>query len=215
MAVATTILSLIIGFAVASYTVHLPPARQGLVLLLIIVPFWTDFLVRTFCWINLLGSGGPIVQLGQALGLDPGPLVPSDGAVLLGLLYAFLPTAIFPIYAAMRSIDPSLREVADDLGCGWWQTQRRVILPLTAPGFIGATLLTFVPCLGVFVIPILLGGGKNPLVGNLIVTLYTEFRNQPMGAAVSVLLLVLMFVALGLGGLALWLRSRAQAGRTA
>jgi spermidine/putrescine transport system permease protein len=194
-----TVFCLVVGYFTASYIVSRPARRQALILLLIIVPFWTDFLVRTFAWINLLSDGGPVVTMLRAVGLIDGPTqwVPSQGAVLAGLLYAFLPTAIFPIYASMRGIDGSLREAAADLGCGWWNTQRRILLPLCRPGLAAAAVLTFIPTLGVFVIPVLLGGGKDQLVGNLIVTLYTEFRNQPMGAAAATILLLLMLIALG------------------
>lgn len=196
MAALNTVVCLLVGYIVSYYIVSQPASRQPVLLLLIIIPFWTDFLVRTFAWMTLLGGGGPIVGLMRMLGLDAQSLVPSQGAVILSLLYAFLPVAVFPIYASMRGIDPSLKEAAADLGAGWWQTQGRVYVPLSSPGILGAALLTFVPTLGVFVIPILLGGGKNLLVGNLIVTLYTEFRNQPMGAAVSMVVLMLMILSL-------------------
>jgi spermidine/putrescine transport system permease protein len=208
MAALNTALCLLIGYIVSYYIVSQPPARQPLLLLLIIVPFWTDFLVRTFAWITLLGSGGPVVGLLNMLGGDGGSFIPSQTAVMLALLYAFLPTAVFPIYASMRGIDPSLREAAEDLGCGWWRTHARVIAPLSSPGIVAAALLIFVPTLGVFVIPVLLGGGKDLLVGNLIVTLYTEFRNQPMGAALSMVVLVLMLASIAVAGLLLRLRNR-------
>ncbi|WP_240740022.1 ABC transporter permease [Leucobacter triazinivorans] len=196
-----TVVCIVVGYLTSYYIVSRPEGRQGLLLLLVIIPFWTDFLVRTFAWITILGSGGPIAGVLGIFGLSGFSMIPSNVAVVLGLLYAFLPTAIFPIYASMRSIDPSLKEAATDLGCGWWGVHRRVILPLSRPGILGAALLTFIPTMGVFVIPVLLGGGKDPLVGNLIVTLYTEFRNQPMGAAVSMVLLVLMVLSMGLIGL--------------
>ncbi|GAA2055000.1 ABC transporter permease [Leifsonia soli] len=203
MALINTVVCLVVGYIVSYYIVSRPPQRQSLLLLLIIVPFWTDFLVRTFAWISVLGRGGPVYGVLGALGVDTGSLslIPSQGAVVMGLLYAFLPTAIFPIYASMRAIDPSVKEAAADLGCGWWQTHFRVLIPLSSTGIVAAAMLTFVPTLGVFVIPVLLGGGKDQLVGNLIVTLYTEFRNQPMGAAVSMVLLVLMLVAMAVAGL--------------
>ncbi len=193
----------VVGFFTAAYIVARPPRRQGLLLVLIVVPFWTDFLVRTFAWINLLSDGGPIVTMLRTVGVVQGSTqwLPSQGAVLAGLLYAFLPTAIFPIFASMRGIDNSLREAAADLGCGWWKTQSRVLIPLCKPGLAAAAVLTFIPTLGVFVIPVLLGGGKDQLIGNLIVTLYTEFRNQPVGAAVSTVLIVLMLMALAVAGL--------------
>ncbi|GAA5033894.1 ABC transporter permease [Microbacterium fluvii] len=208
MAALNTIVCLIVGYIVSYYIVSQPARRQPVLLLLVIIPFWTDFLVRTFAWITLLGSGGPIVGFLDLIGLDVGTLVPSQGAVVMSLLYAFLPVAVFPIYASMRGIDPSLKEAAADLGAGWWQTQGRVFVPLSAPGILGASLLTFVPTLGVFVIPVLLGGGKELLVGNLIVTLYTEFRNQPMGAAVSMVVLVLMIISIAIVGGLLGLRRR-------
>lgn len=201
MAALNTLVCLVVGYIVSYYIVSQPAHRQPLLLLLIIVPFWTDFLVRTFAWITLLGSGGPVIALLAVLGFEAGSIVPSQTAVVFALLYAFLPTAIFPIYAAMRGIDPSLREAAADLGCGWWRTHAKIIAPLSSTGIIAAALLTFVPTLGVFVIPVLLGGGKELLVGNLIVTLYTEFRNQPMGAALSMVVLLLMLVSIAVAGL--------------
>ncbi|GAA1786191.1 ABC transporter permease [Leucobacter iarius] len=203
LGVLNTVVCLVVAYLTSYYIVSRPANRQGLLLLLVIIPFWTDFLVRTFAWITILGSGGPVAGVLGIFGLSGFSLIPSNVAVVLGLLYSFLPTAIFPIYASMRSIDGSLKEAATDLGCGWWGVHRRVILPLSRPGILGAALLTFIPTMGVFVIPVLLGGGKDPLVGNLIVTLYTEFRNQPMGAAVSMVLLVLMLLSMALIGLLL------------
>lgn len=204
MAALNTAVCLLLGYVVAYYLAGRPPRRQGLLLLLIIVPFWTDFLVRTFAWINLLSPGGPVNALTDAVGLTSGHTqwIPSQGASFVGLVYAFLPTAVFPIYATLRGVDPALGEAARDLGCGWWRVHTRVLLPLTRPGLLAAALLTFIPTLGVFVIPVLLGGGKHQLVGNLIVTLYTEFRNQPMGAAAAVLLLALMTASVAVLGTA-------------
>jgi spermidine/putrescine transport system permease protein len=208
MAALNTVFCLVVGYLVSYYIVSQHPHRQPLLLLLIIVPFWTDFLVRTFAWITLLGSGGPVGALLALFGDDGRSFVPSQTAVMLALLYAFLPTSVFPIYASMRGIDPALREAAADLGCGWWRTHAKVIAPLSSTGIVAASLLTFVPTLGVFVIPVLLGGGKDLLVGNLIVTLYTEFRNQPMGAALSMIVLILMLASIAVAGLLLKVRNR-------
>lgn len=204
MAALNTVVCLLLGYVVSFYLAGRTPQRQMLLLLLIIVPFWTDFLVRTFAWINLLSPGGPVNSLADAVGFTDGPTqwIPSQGASFIGLVYAFLPTAIFPIYASLRGVDNSLGEAARDLGCGWWRVHTRVLLPIARPGMLAAALLTFIPTLGVFVIPVLLGGGRDQLVGNLIVTLYTEFRNQPMGAAASVVLLVLMVASTVVFGLA-------------
>jgi len=208
MAAGNTVVCLLVGYIVSYYIVSQPASRQPILLLLIIIPFWTDFLVRTFAWMTLLGGSGPVVGLLNIVGIDSPALIPSQAAVVLSLLYAFLPVAVFPIYASMRGIDPALKEAAADLGAGWWQTQARVYAPLSAPGIVGAALLTFVPTLGVFVIPVLLGGGKELLVGNLIVTLYTEFRNQPMGAAVSMVVLALMILSIFIAAGLLALRRR-------
>lgn len=192
LALVNCVFCLVVGYLVAYYISTRSEKVQPVYLLLIIIPFLTDFLVRTFAWINLLGSGGPVVWVLETLGIHEGSLVPSGFAVTISLLYAFLPVAIFPIYASLRAVDPSLREAATDLGCGWFQTHRRIFVPLARPGIASATMLTFIPTLGVFVIPVLLGGGKDPLVGNLIVTLFTEFRNEPMGSALSMVVLALM-----------------------
>lgn len=203
MAALNAAVCFVIGYIVAFYIATRPASRQPLLLLLVIIPFLTDFLVRTFAWINLLGSGGPFVSGLRAFGIEAASLVPSQLAVTLSLLYAFLPVAVFPIYASLRAIDPSLQEAASDLGAGWWQTHFRIYIPLSAAGIASAVMLTFVPTLGVFVIPVLLGGGKDPLVGNLIVTLFTEFRNQPLGSAMSMLVLVLMLLSVAVAGLIL------------
>lgn len=212
IAAANTVICMVIGYILSYYIVTRSPRVQSMLLLLIVIPFWTDFLVRVFAWVNLLSPGGPINAFFDVLGFPNATdgWIPSNGAVFLGLLYAFLPTTVFPIYASMRQLDMSLSEAASDLGCGWWGVHRRILVPLVQPGLIGAALLTFIPTLGVFVIPVLLGGGKNQLVGNVIVTLNTEFRNQPMGAAASVVLLALMAVTLlGLGALARRARRKA------
>jgi spermidine/putrescine transport system permease protein len=208
LAALTTVFCLVLGYAVSHYIVSRPADRQPILLLLLVIPFWTDFLVRTFAWISLLGRGGPVLGLLDLVGIEATSLVPSQTAVVLAMIYSFLPTAVFPIYAAMRGIDPSVKEAAADLGCGWWQTHFRIVAPLSLPGIVASVLLTFVPSLGVFVIPVLLGGAKDLLVGNLIVTLYTEFRNQPMGAALSMVLLGLMLLSLLLAGIVLRARVR-------
>jgi spermidine/putrescine transport system permease protein len=199
VAAINTLICVTAGYLVSYYIVTRPPHRQSLVLLTIIVPFWTDFLVRTFALINVLEAHGPLNAVTNAIGLTHGPLslIPSQGASYLGLLYAFLPTAVFPIYASMRGIDPSVTEAAQDLGCGWSRVHGKVIAPLSRPGILAAVLLVFVPTLGVFVIPVLLDGGLHLLIGNLIVTLYTEFRDQPLGAAFAVVLLAVMLAAGG------------------
>lgn len=203
MAALNAVICTVIGYIVAYFIATRSARTQPVLLVLVIIPFLTDFLVRTFAWITLLGSGGPLIPVLRLLGLDATSLVPSQLAVTLSLLYAFLPVAVFPIYASLRAVDPSLREAAADLGASSIQTHLRVFIPLSSSGLVSSVILTFVPTLGVFVIPVLLGGGKDPLVGNLIVTLFTEFRNQPLGAALSMVVLGLMLLSILLAALLL------------
>nr|WP_246306402.1 ABC transporter permease [Allobranchiibius huperziae] len=203
VAALNTLICITAGYVISIYVTSRPPTRQLLVLLLLVIPFWTDFLVRTFALINVLAPGGPLNTLTNAIGITHGPTswVPSTGATFIGLVYAFLPTAVFPIYASLRGIDPNLSEAAADLGCGWWKTHFRVLIPMARQGILASILLVFIPTLGVYVIPVLLGGGKRQIVGNVIVTLYTEFRNAPLGAAASVVLLLLMMASVLVIGL--------------
>lgn len=211
MAALNAVVCVVVGYIVAYFIATRSARTQPVLLVLVIIPFLTDFLVRTFAWITLLGSGGPLIPLLRAVGIDATSLVPSQLAVTLSLLYAFLPVAVFPIYASLRAVDPALREAASDLGATAVQTHLRVFIPLATPGIVSAVVLTFVPTLGVFVIPVLLGGGKDPLVGNLIVTLFTEFRNEPLGAALSMVVLALMLLTIVVAALLARLRTSRKA----
>jgi len=194
----TTLISLALAYPVAYFIAFRAKRFASVLLLLIIIPFWTNFLVRMSAWVVLLNRNGLINSLLQALNIinEPLRLLGTYGAVLVGLLYAFLPSAIFPIYASLESIDPSLLEAARDLGASPFRAFLKITLPLSLPGLIAAILFVFVPSIGVFVIPAILGGGKNILIGNLIVTLYLEFRNIPFGSAVSVVLLLFVMVGI-------------------
>lgn len=194
----TTLLSLALAYPVAYFIAFRAKRFASALLLLMIIPFWTNFLVRMSAWVVLLNRNGLINAVLQQLGVidEPVKLLGTYGAVLVGLLYAFLPSAVFPIYAALDSIDPSLLEAARDLGASPFRAFLNVTLPLSLPGVVSAILFVFVPSIGVFVIPAILGGGKSILIGNLIVTLYLEFRNIPFGSAVSIVLL--LFVLIGI-----------------
>lgn len=201
VAAENTVICLIVGYCVAFAIVTRPPAKQPALLLLLLVPFWTDFIIRTFTWINLLSDQGVVASLLRSAGLVHGSFnaIPSGGAVFLGLLYAFLPSAVLPIYAALRASDLTLLEAAEDLGCGRLALHRRVVLPMASTGLLGASLLIFVPTMGVYVTTVLLGGGKQLLIGNLLEIVYLEFRNIPFGAALSIVMTAFMLVALGIG----------------
>jgi len=190
-----TVICLVVGYIVGYFLAFRAGRATPVFVLLLIVPFWASFLVRMSAWMILLSPHGIVASILHTLHVASSSvqLVPSNGAVLVGLLYVFLPSAVLPIYAGLRTVDPSLVEAAKDLGCG---THWRVILPLGRPGIVAAALFVFAPSLGVFVIPVLLGGGKSLIIGNLIVTLYLEFRNMPFGAAVSVVLFVIVMLGI-------------------
>jgi spermidine/putrescine transport system permease protein len=162
------------------------------------LPFWTSFLVRTYAWIFLLRDTGLINTILISLHLvrGPLPLLYNDGAVLLGLVYGYLPFMVLPIYATLERLDPSLLEAAADLGARPLATLFRVIVPLSKPGIAAGCVLVFVPCLGAYLTPDLLGGGRTVLVGNLVQNQFTTARDWPFGAAVSIflMLVVMLFV---------------------
>ena len=192
LAAATTVLCLLIGYPVAYFIAFRAGPWAPALLLLLLIPFWINFVIRISAWVVLLGRGGLINQGMLATGIIDAPvgMLGTMGATLVGMVYAFLPLTVFPIYAALQPIDRRLLEAGADLGAGPATTFLRVTLPLSLPGVLAAALFVFVPSMGVFAIPVLLGGGKEIILGNLIVQLFLEFRNIPLGAAVSVLLLV-------------------------
>jgi spermidine/putrescine transport system permease protein len=199
-----TLISLALAYPVAYFIAFRAKRYASLLLMLMIIPYWTSFLVRMSAWVILLYRYGLINSLLQTLHIieEPVKLLGTYGAVLVGLLYAFLPSAIFPIYAALDSIDHSLLEAARDLGASPFRAFLKITLPLSLPGVVAATLFVFVPSIGVFIIPAILGGGKSILIGNLIVTLYLEFRNIPFGSAVSIVLLGFVLI-----GIAFYMRA--------
>jgi spermidine/putrescine transport system permease protein len=192
-----TVLCVAVAYPIAYFIAFRAGRWAPVLLILMLIPFWIDFLIRISAWVVLLGRNGMINSVLTATILDePARMLGTYGAVLVGLVYAFLPSAVFPIYAALQPIDRALLEAGRDLGAGPFQNFRRVTLPLSMPGVMAACLFVFVPSMGVFAIPVLLGGGKSIIVGNLIVQLFLDFRNMPLGSAVSVVLLV--FSSLGI-----------------
>lgn len=177
--------------------------RKNLLLALVMLPFWTSLLIRTYAWMFLLRDTGLVNALLMRAGLisEPLPLLYNWGAVVLGLVYAHLPFMVLPLYAALERQEPNVLEAAADLGAREWQAFRRVTLPLAAPGIRAGVLLVFIPCLGTYLIPDLLGGGKTILAGTLIQNQFTAARDWPFGAALS---LALMAVVL----LLLWVEAR-------
>jgi spermidine/putrescine transport system permease protein len=193
MAAAATAICLVAAFPVALFLSR-AGARRNLYLQLVILPFWTSFLVRTYAWLFLLRDTGLFNTALIAVGAirEPLPLLYNDGAVLLGLVYGYLPFMVLPLYATLERMDPSLAEAAADLGARPWTVFWRVIAPLSLPGVRAGCVLVFIPCLGAYLTPDLLGGGRTVLIGNLVQNQFTSARDWPFGAALSVGLMLLV-----------------------
>ena len=192
-----TLLCIMLGFPLALFIAE-SGARKTLYLSLVILPFWTSFLIRLYAWMFLLRDTGFINTGLQSLGLirEPLPMLYNNGAVLLGLVYGFLPFAVLPLYATLERIDKSLLEAAADLGARPIAVLTRVTLPLCAPGIAAAAILVFVPCLGTYITSDLLGGSKTILIGNLVQNQFTSARDWPFGAAVSIVLMIVAVLLL-------------------
>jgi len=189
LAAATTLACLLAGWPAAYWIGLRAPARwKNALLVLVILPFWTSFLVRMYAWIFLLRSEGLVNLLLGGLGLPALPLLYNDFAVMLGQVYGELPFMILPLYAAVEKVDRSLLEASADLGASPFRTLWRVTLPLTAPGIVAGSVLVFIPSLGSFLAPDLLGGARTSYVGNLIQSQFAIARDIPFGAALSFLL---------------------------
>jgi spermidine/putrescine transport system permease protein len=193
----TTVLCLIFGFPLAWYITRSGP-RRDLLLQLVMLPFWTSFLVRTYAWVFLLRDTGLFNTILMATGLisEPLPLLYNHGAVLLGLVYTSLPLAILPIYSTLERLDYSMVEAAADLGAKPATTLFKVILPIATPGLRAAAFLVFVPSLGTYLTSDLLGGGSTILIGNLVQNQFTTARDWPFGAAASLILMAIVLVGL-------------------
>lgn len=206
----TTLLTLVIGFPTALGMALAPPRWRTFLIFLVTVPFWANLLVRNYAWIILLRNNGLVDQARHALGLGTGPLdlLYTPTAVLIGLVYSYLPFMVLPIFASLEKLDWRLVEAAFDLGARRWQALRRIVVPLAMPGIAAGCILVFVPGLGAFITPELLGGGKALMIGNLIQSQFGAARNWPFGAALSFALLALVLLAM----VAYLLRYRAPPG---
>lgn len=194
----TTLLTLAIGLPTALHMTTLSARRAAMVLFLVTVPFWTNLLVRNFAWILILRNGGPLESVLRWLGLRDAPLdlLYTPVATGIGLTYSFLPFMILPIYVALERIDRRLVEAALDLGADRRRVLLRVVLPLAFPGISAGAILVFVPCLGAYVSPDLLGGGKSLMIGSLIQAQFGAARNWPFGAALALVLVLILLLAL-------------------
>jgi spermidine/putrescine transport system permease protein len=198
LAAMTTALDMAIAFPTALWMALQPPHRRTLLVFIVTVPFWTNLLARNYAWILLLRNGGVLDWTLLKLGLTTKPLdvLYTPLATAIGLVYSFLPYMVLPIYVSLEKIDRRLIEAAFDLGADRWRALTRIILPLAMPGLVGGAILVFVPGLGAFITPELLGGGKSIMIGSLIQQQFGQARNWPFGAALAFVILALVLLAL-------------------
>lgn len=198
LSLTTTLLTFAIGFPTAWFIATRPPSQRAMWLFLITIPFWTNLLIRTFAINEVIRNEGILNTLLLWLGVIDQPLriVYTETAVLIGMTYVYLPLMVLPLYATIERFDMRLLEASYDLYASRWQTLRRVILPIVKPGIIAGSILVFVPSLGAYVTPRILGGGKKMMIGNFIELQFLQGRNWPLGAALSVLLLIIVMAAL-------------------
>jgi len=192
-ALVTTVITFAMGYPLAYTIAKLPVKWQQPGLILVMVPFWINFLIRSYAWVIILRSQGVVNTLLLNLGLikQPLALLYNDYAVMLGMIYALLPFMVLPIYVSIEQMDKRLLEAASDLGAPPWTAFRRITLPLTMPGVAAGSILVFISSLGMFVVPDVMGGAKSALIGNLIQNQFLSARDWPFGSALSIVLAVL------------------------
>lgn len=196
LAVLSTVSCLILGYPIAYIISKLPIKRRNMLILLFILPMWMNFLLRTYAWMAILGRDGIINTLLGYIGIGPIKMLYTDGAILLGMVYNFLPFMVIPIYTVLIKIDKNLVNAAYDLGANKAQAFRKIILPLSIPGIISGITMVFMPAVSNFVIPSLLGGGKYMLVGNLIEQQFTTIGNWNFGSALSIFMMILILISM-------------------
>lgn len=199
MALFTTIFCLLCGYPFAYFIAFAPAQLKNLLLILLIIPFWTNFLIRTYAWIVILQEEGLINSLLLSIGVirQPLNLLYTPMSVMLGMVYGYLPFMVLPLYSSLEKLQPALLEASMDLGANRLKTFLHVTLPLTAPGIAAGVVLVFIPTIGEFIIPDILGGAKTVLIGNLITNQFLTARDWPFGAAIT--FIVVLFVLAGLG----------------
>jgi spermidine/putrescine transport system permease protein len=205
----TALLCLVIAYPLALLLARSPKGRRELLVLLVILPFWSNFLIRVYAWMIILGPNSVFVEMLNAalapLSLGPVTLLYTPFAVIVGLVYVHLPFMVLPLYANLEKHDPTLLDAAQDLGANAWQRFWRVTFPLSLPGVFAGSALVFIPAFGIFAIPDILGGTSGIMIGNVIKQQFLDTRDWPFG---SVLSMVLTVVAIGLAGIAAWFARR-------
>jgi spermidine/putrescine transport system permease protein len=198
LSLATTVLALIFGFPTAYFIATRPERLRGLWLFLITIPFWTNLLIRTFAIMEVIRNEGIVNSFLLALGVVDRPIqiLFTDFAIMLGMVYVYLPLMVLPLFASMEKLDFRLVEAGYDLYANRFQVLRRIIIPLVKPGIVAGSILVFIPSLGAYVTPRVLGGGKNMMLGNFIELQFGQGRNWPLGAALALSLMAVVMIAL-------------------
>ncbi|HVM20517.1 MAG TPA: ABC transporter permease [Egibacteraceae bacterium] len=204
LAAGATAICLLVGYPFAYFIATRSPKVRAALLVLVMIPFWSNFLVRTYAWRMLLGSGGPVSQVTEFLGLGETRLLFTTTAVMIGLVYGYLPFMILPLYASIERVDFSLVEASRDLYASGWQAFRRVTWPLTRPGVVAGSILVFIPSFGAYVTPEILGGSRTTMLGSYIVRQFLQARDWPFGSSLSFVIMLAMlgaaFVYFRVGG---------------
>jgi spermidine/putrescine transport system permease protein len=195
LSIVGTILCVLVGLPLAYYIATRAGHRKSLFIVLLVIPFWTSFLIRTYAWLTILGPEGLAGFIGGLLGDDSWRILGTEWAVQLGLVYGYLPLMVFPLYVTLERMDRSLVEASKDLGAGRWATFRQITFPIALPGVITGSILVFIPMIGEYVIPNILGYGRVFTVGSALVLRFLEARDWPVGSAMAVLLVAIMLVS--------------------
>jgi spermidine/putrescine transport system permease protein len=196
LSITGTILCLLVGLPLAYYIATRAGDRKSLFIVLLVIPFWTSFLIRTYAWLMILGPEGLAGFVGERLGTDDFRFLGTEFGVLIGLVYGYLPLMVFPLYVTLERMDRTLVEASKDLGAGRWATFRQVTLPIALPGLITGSILVFIPMMGEYVIPAILGYGQVYTMGNALVLRFLEARNWPAGAAYAAGLILVMLMVI-------------------
>src|SRR5262245_51063947 len=210
MAAGGTILCLLVGLPLAYYIATRAGRRKSLLIVLLVIPFWTSFLIRTYAWLTILGPEGVAGFVGDLTGDHGFRILGTEWAVQLGLVYGYLPLMVFPLYVTLERMDRSLVEASKDLGAGRWATFRQITLPIALPGLITGSILVFIPMMGEYVIPNILGYQRVFTVGSALVLRFLEARNWPSGSAQAVVLIAIMLITVTFY---VWFINRGRHGR--
>lgn len=197
-AVITTVICLLLAYPAAMLLSKLTSRAAGVVSLLFILPMWMNFLLRTYAWRALLDTNGPVNQFLRLLGMDSAQLLYTEGAVIFGLVYNFLPFMLLPIYSVFSKLSPSYIQAAEDLGANRWQVLRRITLPLTRPGVITGITMVFMPTVTTFIISRLLGGSNYMMYGDLIENQFMLLKDWNTGSALAVVMMVLLLISMAI-----------------